>query len=59
MSQQYKKTFILLTYWSLNAKYIVQAGAELCRAQAQQGYHAEATTKQTLDYKSWNLFWAL
>ena len=26
-----------------------QAGAELCQAQAQQGYHAEATTKQTLD----------
>ena len=26
-----------------------QAVAELCQAQAQQGYHAEATTKQTLD----------
>ena len=36
-----------------------QARAELSQAQAQQGYHAEATTKQILDYKSWNLFWAL
>ena len=26
-----------------------QAWAELCQAQAQQCYHAEATTKQTLD----------
>ena len=33
-------------------QYPKQTGAELCQAQAQQGYHAEATTKQTLDYKS-------
>ena len=36
----------------LNHNVVKQAGAKLCQAQVQQGYHAETTTKQTLDYKS-------
>ena len=33
-------------------KYLQQAGAELCQAQAQLGQHAETTTKKDLDLKS-------
>ena len=39
-----------------NAFHMKQAGAELCQAQAQLGYHTETTTKKELLLKSWKLF---
>ena len=48
---KYDMTFDIKTNIAYD-KTIKQAGAELCQAQAQVGYHAEATTKQNFHLKS-------